>query len=69
MVFERRPMPGEDPEAVLKGLRESFQLDPPLVCSIERGPFVNGSEVDPEGTLRAIVTALAADGLPKVETF
>lgn len=70
MVFDRRLMPGEDPEAVLKGLRESFRLDAPLGCSVERGPFMYGSEVDPEGSLlRAIATALAADGLPKVETF
>jgi len=70
MVFDRRLMPSEDPEAVLNGLRESFQLDPPLLCSVERGPFMYGSEVDPKGVLlTAIEMALAGEGLPKAETF
>ncbi|HWK97410.1 MAG TPA: M20/M25/M40 family metallo-hydrolase [Pseudolabrys sp.] len=70
MVFDRRLMPGEDPEAVLKGLRESFKLDAPLACSVERGPFMYGSEVDPKGPLvSAIEEALTHGGLAKVETF
>lgn len=70
MVFDRRLMPGEDPEAVLRGLRESFRLEAPLVCSVERGPFMYGSEVDPKGSLvSAIEAALAHEGLAKVETF
>lgn len=70
MVFDRRLMPGEDPEAVLVGLRESFRLDPPLSITVERGPFMYGSEIDPKGALlTAIDAALAGEGLPKVETF
>jgi acetylornithine deacetylase/succinyl-diaminopimelate desuccinylase-like protein len=70
MVFDRRLMPNEEPEVVLEGLRNSFQIDPPLVVTVERGPFMYGSEVDPEGPLlTAIGTALAAQGLDKPETF
>ena len=70
MVFDRRLMPGEDPEVVLEGLRQSFSLEAPLAASVTRGPFMYGSEVDPKGELlSAIETALAGDRLPKVETF
>lgn len=70
MVFDRRLMPGEDPEQVLVGLRNSFQLEAPLSCTVERGPFMYGSEVEPKGPLlTAIAAALAGQGLAKPETF
>ena len=41
-----------------------------MPASVERGPFMYGSEIDPKGPLvTAIDAALAGSGLPKVETF
>jgi len=70
MVFDRRLLPGEEPEVVLEGLRKSFQLDAPLKITVERGPFMYGCEVDPKGPLlTAIGAALKEQGLPERETF
>ncbi|MCF3934935.1 M20/M25/M40 family metallo-hydrolase [Acuticoccus sp. M5D2P5] len=70
MMFDRRLMPGEEPETVLAGLREAFTLDAPLAIEVERGPFMYGSIVDEAGPLvSSIQSALAQAGLAERDTF
>lgn len=70
MVFDRRLMPGEDPEVVLKGIRAAFALEPPLTCNVSRGPFMYGSAVAKDSKIMTeIGAALAADKLAMPDTF
>jgi acetylornithine deacetylase len=70
MVFDRRLMPGEEPEVVLEGLRAAFALEPPLTCTVSRGPFMYGSAVAKDSPfMTEIAAALSADKLAMPNTF
>jgi len=45
-VDDRRLLPGDDPEAILAGLRESLALPPPLGMALERGAYMLGCRIE-----------------------
>lgn len=70
LTFDRRLLPGEDPEAVLAGLREALALPPPLGMALERGPYMHGCRIEPDAPfVRLIEDAMAAEGLPPPGTY
>ncbi|WP_372618829.1 M20 family metallopeptidase [Falsiroseomonas sp.] len=70
LTFDRRLLPGEDPEAVLAGLREALALPPPLGMVLERGPYMHGCRIAGDAPLvRLIEHAMEAEGLPPPGTY
>jgi acetylornithine deacetylase len=70
LTFDRRLLPGEDPEIVLAGLRESLALPAPLGMVLERGAYMLGCRIEADAPfVRLIEGAMAADGLPPPGTY
>jgi acetylornithine deacetylase len=70
MVFDRRLLPEDDPEAVLAALRAAFVLDPPLTCVVSPGPFMYGSLLAPDAALIQVIGAsLGVAGLDPPGTY
>lgn len=73
LVLERRTLPGEDPEAVLKAFQEvldSLEREvPKLKGSLKPGLFRPGTEVSAESPLvRLLASCLEAEGIqPRIE--
>ncbi|HEV7268133.1 MAG TPA: M20/M25/M40 family metallo-hydrolase [Falsiroseomonas sp.] len=64
LTFDRRLLPGEDPEVVLAGLRESLALPAPLGMVLERGAYMLGCRIAAEAPfVRLIEDAMETDGL------
>jgi acetylornithine deacetylase/succinyl-diaminopimelate desuccinylase-like protein len=70
MVYDRRLLPGETPEAVMDYLRDELTVEPPLRCSLSRGPFMYGAALDPKAELMVeIEAALKKHSLDMPKTF
>lgn len=70
LTFDRRLLPGEDPDTVLAGLRASLALPPPLGMVLERGAYMLGCRIAADAPfVRLIEDAMAADGLPPPGTY
>jgi acetylornithine deacetylase len=65
LTFDRRLLPGEDPEIVLAGLRDTLALPAPLGMVLERGAYMLGCRIEADAPfVRLIEAAMVADGLP-----
>lgn len=70
LTLDRRLLPGEDPEAVLAGLREALALPAPLGMALERGPYMHGCRIPADSPfVRLIEGAMGDDGLPPPGTY
>jgi acetylornithine deacetylase len=70
LVYDRRLLPGETPEAVIDHLRRELTVEPPLRCSLSRGPFMYGAALDPKSDLMVeIEQALRAQSLDMPKTY
>lgn len=70
LVYDRRLLPGETPEAVIEHLRDQLRVEPPLRCSLERGPFMYGAALDPKAELMVeLEAALGAQSLAMPKTY
>jgi acetylornithine deacetylase len=70
LTFDRRLLPGEDPETVLAGLRAAFTLPAPLGMTLERGPYMHGCRIEADAPfVRLIESAMADAGLPPPGTY
>jgi acetylornithine deacetylase len=62
MTFDRRLLPGEDPQTVLAGLRDALALPAPLGMTLERGPFMHGCRIAADAPFVRLIEAAMADG-------
>lgn len=70
LVYDRRLLPGETPEAVLNDLRRGLTVEPPLRCAVTAGAFMYGAALDPKAELmREIAAALSAQSLAMPPTY
>jgi acetylornithine deacetylase len=70
LTFDRRLLPGEDPEAVLAGLRGAFALPAPLGITLERGPYMHGCRIEADAPFVALIEgAMEEAGLPPPGTY
>jgi acetylornithine deacetylase len=70
LVYDRRLLPGETPEAVLLGLKEMLTVEPPLRCSVTAGSFMYGAALEPGSELLVeIAAALKSQNLAVPKTY
>jgi len=70
LTFDRRLLPGEDPQAVFEGLRGQLTLPEPLLTRLERGPFMHGCRMEADAPfVRIIRDAVSGAGLPSPGTY
>jgi len=70
ITFDRRLLPGEDPEAAYKAIISKFSLPQPWSLTFERGPVMYPNELSLKGPFFAKLTAaFDAAGQGKPETF
>lgn len=70
MVYDRRLLPGESPEVVMEQLHTELRVEPPLLCSLNRGPFMYGAELDSRAQLLVeIEAALKAESFAMPKTY
>ncbi len=70
MVFDRRLLPGDDPEAAFDAIARAAEIGPPCEVDCRRGPHMFPAEIAPDGPLaRSVAAGCAARGLPPPEPF
>jgi len=70
LVFDRRLLPGDDPDAALAAIAAAADIGPPWDVSCVLGPHMYSAEISPDGPLaRAVAAGCAARGLPPLEPF
>lgn len=70
LTFDRRLLPGEEPEPALAQITEAAQLPAPWRVEVKRGPFMYPCEIAPDGALvRAINEGHRRAGLAQPATF
>jgi acetylornithine deacetylase len=70
IAYDRRLLPGEDPDAAYREICERTVLPGPWMVEIARGPIMYPNEVPPESLLvRRLQRAFAAAGQPEPEQF
>jgi acetylornithine deacetylase len=69
MTFDRRLLPGEDPESAFAGVRDALPTDGPWNIQCRLGPLMYPNEIADDGTLMTLLRGAYADaGLGKAET-
>jgi acetylornithine deacetylase/succinyl-diaminopimelate desuccinylase-like protein len=64
MTFDRRLLPGQDPDDAFERVRDVLDIGPPWTIEVEKGPFMYPCEVAEDSELvRHIVSGHAAAGL------
>ena len=64
MTFDRRLLPGQDPDAAFYRVRDALDIGPPWTIEVEKGPFMYPCEVAEDSELvHHIVSGHAAAGL------
>ena len=61
MTFDRRLLPGEDPDAAFAFIRDALPLADPWRIDCRRGPFMYPNEVADDGPLMTLLRAAYAD--------
>lgn len=61
MTFDRRLLPGEDPDAAFAFIREALPSGGPWKIDCRRGPFMYPNEVADDGALMTLLRAAYAD--------
>jgi acetylornithine deacetylase/succinyl-diaminopimelate desuccinylase-like protein len=70
LVFDRRLLPGEDPQAAFAAIAEAAAIGAPWQVESQFGPFMYPAEIAADGELmRAIAGGCRRAGLPPPETF
>jgi acetylornithine deacetylase/succinyl-diaminopimelate desuccinylase-like protein len=70
LTFDRRLLPGEDPEPALAQIEQAARLPEPWRVEVKRGPFMYPCEVAPDSALvRAINDGHRRAGLAQPATF
>src|SRR5690606_16308451 len=70
ITFDRRLLPGEDPEIAYRDIISKFSLPQPWSLAFERGPVMYPNELSLDGPFFAGLTAaFDAAGQGKPETF
>lgn len=61
LTFDRRLLPGEDPDAAFAFIRDALPSDGPWQIDCRRGPFMYPNEVADDGALMTLLRAAYAD--------
>ena len=61
LTFDRRLLPGEDPDATFAFIRDTLPADGPWRIECRRGPFMYPNEVADDGPLMTLLRAAYAD--------
>ena len=70
MVFDRRLLPGDDPDAAFADIAAAAEIGAPWEVDCRRGPHMHPAEIDADGPLvRAIAAGCRARGLPPPALF
>lgn len=70
LVFDRRLLPGDDPEAAFAAIARAADIGPPWQVDCRRGPHMFPAEIAADGPLaRALAAGCAARGLPPPTPF
>ena len=70
LVFDRRLLPGDDPQAAFAAIAAAADIGPPWSVESARGPFMYPAEIAPDGVLmRTAAQGCARMGLPPPATF
>jgi acetylornithine deacetylase/succinyl-diaminopimelate desuccinylase-like protein len=70
LVFDRRLLPGDDPEAAFAAIAGAADIGPPWEVACRRGPHMFPAEIAADGPLaRAVATGCVARGLPPPASF
>jgi acetylornithine deacetylase/succinyl-diaminopimelate desuccinylase-like protein len=70
LVFDRRLLPGDDPQAAFRVIAEAADIGAPWEVTSDFGPFMFPAEISSDGALiRAINDGCARQGLPRPPTF
>jgi acetylornithine deacetylase len=70
LVFDRRLLPGDDPEAAFAAIARAADIGPPWQVDCRRGPHMFPAEIAADGPLaRAVAAGCAARGLPPPAPF
>jgi acetylornithine deacetylase len=70
MVFDRRLLPGDDPEAAFAAIAAAADIGAPWEVDSRRGPHMFPAEIAADGPLaRAVAAGCAARGLPPPAPF
>jgi acetylornithine deacetylase len=70
LVFDRRLLPGDDPEAAFAAIARVADIGPPWEVACRRGPHMFPAEIAADGPLACAVAAgCAARGLPPPASF
>ena len=70
ITFDRRLLPGEDPQSAYEAVRRAIVLEQPWQLECRRGPIMYPNEVSPDGPLvENLKTAFALAGQPNPEMF
>ena len=70
MVFDRRLLPGDDPEAAFTAIAAAADIGAPWEVDCRRGPHMFPAEIAADGPLaRAVAAGCAARGLPPPAPF
>jgi acetylornithine deacetylase/succinyl-diaminopimelate desuccinylase-like protein len=70
LVFDRRLLPGDDPQAAFRAVADAADIGSPWLVTTEFGPFMYPAEIPPDGAmLRSILDGCAAMGVPAPSTF
>src|SRR5262245_16695327 len=65
LVFDRRLLPGDDPQAAFAAIADAANIGPPFVVKSEFGPFMYPAEIKTDGFLmRAAAAGCMRMGLP-----
>jgi acetylornithine deacetylase len=70
ITFDRRLLPGEDPEAAFRRMREAISIEPPWEIEFVRGPVMYPNELALDGRFYSkLATAFERAGQPKGEPY
>lgn len=61
MTFDRRLLPGEDPDKAFETIRAALPDDGPWTIQCRRGPFMYPNHIDDDGALMALLRGAYAD--------
>lgn len=61
MTFDRRLLPGEDPDSAFEAVRAALPSDGPWTIRCGRGPFMYPNDTDENGALMALLRGAYAD--------